>query len=57
MDMEDMLPWPPLTTSPLETALWINALADRTPKGELLRPGLGDLVVHLLRSWEPRTKA
>jgi hypothetical protein len=30
----------------LETELWINALADRTPKGELLRGGLDALNGH-----------
>lgn len=55
--MDDILPWPCLTHCPLETALWINALADRTPKGELLRPGLGDLVHQLLQHWQPRAKA
>ncbi len=41
----------------LESELWINALADRTPRGAMLRAGLGDLVDRLLPLSPVRTKA
>jgi hypothetical protein len=57
MNNDDIFDWSLLITAPLETALWINALADRTPAGALLRPGLSDLAVRLLHSARPRAKA
>jgi hypothetical protein len=41
----------------LELALFLDALADRTPMGALLRAGLHDLVMRLLPLAEIRAKA
>jgi hypothetical protein len=49
--------WPTQRSTPLELALFLDALADRTPMGALLRAGLHDLVMRLLPLAEIRAKA
>jgi hypothetical protein len=49
-------PLPMLMTDPLETALWIDALADHAPGRDILRTGLDDLIEYL-RRYRPRARA
>jgi len=45
-----------LMTDPLETALWIDALADRAVANDVIRTEIDDLLDYL-RRYRPRARA
>ncbi len=59
-DYERVIPFdapiPMLITDPLETALWIDAMADHAPAQGIIKTQLDDLV-NYLRRYRPRARA